>query len=67
MVHDYNSKNYRFACPKTSGKLDYEKCSMRVKSDRITLDLHKRNKADYWDELFKVRLIGEPKYDSDDD
>ncbi len=67
LIHGLNGKNFRFACSKTSGKLDFENCTYKVRHGRITVVLSKKNAGDFWDELFKVRHIGEPKYDSDDD
>jgi len=66
LVHNYGpeKKNYRFACAKTHGFMDFENSTWNVRSNRINVILKKEGRdGDSWYELFKVRAVGEKEYE----
>eukprot|EP00397_Hematodinium_sp_SG-2012_P038242 GEMP01041568.1.p1 GENE.GEMP01041568.1~~GEMP01041568.1.p1 ORF type:complete len:239 (+),score=52.88 GEMP01041568.1:142-858(+) len=63
LVDNYGGKNFRFACSKTHGFLDADKCKHVVRANRINLLLKKEDADDTWFDLFKGKAVGEKDYD----
>jgi len=60
-----DGKNYRFACGKTHGLLNYEECTYSIRDKRVVLNLKKElDSCDSWYELFKTRAVGEKEYEA---